>query len=113
MSLTFEALKNLNDRKPVAVEVPEWGGTIYLRPLSAGDRIEWENEYLLVEANAATSPFALLAYSLCDEDGNPLGPIAEGLEILRTKNPEVVMRLYRKTLKLNLIGKAAEDQAKN
>ena len=35
--LTKEQILAANDAAPVPVEVPEWGGTVSVRPMSAGD----------------------------------------------------------------------------
>lgn len=39
-----EDILNVDDRKPVEVDVPEWGGTVLVRPLSGDERDKWEQD---------------------------------------------------------------------
>src|SRR5688572_17981670 len=44
MSLTKEQILAADDRPTVPVETPEWGGTVYLRVISAMERDVYESE---------------------------------------------------------------------
>ena len=61
--LTRDQILNANDREPVEVDVPKWGGSVYLIPPSAGDLEGFEDEATLGQ---------LLVRALCDADGQLL-----------------------------------------
>lgn len=93
------------DLKSIVVDVPEWGGAIPMRELSAGAAIT------LGEAQQNASPteafFLQLAASIADETGQPMFTV----EQLRTKSPKVLRRLHDKAAELQ--GWKDEAAAKN
>lgn len=92
MSVLDKAKEHFESRlagEPKAIEVPEWGLTIYYKPMSLKTKGEL-NKY-------AENPFeyaarALIARSL-DEDGNKLFKGANFTEIMRQVDPAVVERI--------------------
>ena len=70
--------------KPVPVEVPEWGGTVYVRPLMAWELDELELELAggdTGQRDASNFRARLLAKCLCDEFGARLFADDEAGEI--------------------------------
>lgn len=111
--LTRDAIAAARDFTVEQVEVPEWGGTLYLRSITVGALDEIQIRYLqlaggAVEPSNGASPRLLeqrpellrdmkprlLSYSLCDEHGTLLFDDPAGLAILRSKAPQVIDRLY-------------------
>jgi hypothetical protein len=95
------------------VEVPEWGGAIYLRSITVGALDEIQIRYIhmsggaLLQQNGATDAVLtrnpemlrdmkprLLSYSICDAEGTLLFDDDAGRAILRSKDPAVIDRLY-------------------
>lgn len=69
MPLSREAILDAVDYQPHEVEVPEWGGTVLIRPLTLGGRD------LLERLWSAKDPLfraKVLALGIVGEDGKPL-----------------------------------------
>ena len=119
--LTKEQILAVQDVKPVAVEVSEWGGTVYVRPMSAGERDRWEGDLLergekrkeSIGAAVENLRSFFLAKCLCDEDGNLLfGP--GDVEALAAKNYKPIDRIYEVAQSLNGLSEAdVEELEKN
>lgn len=69
MSLRDRILSATTAFKPVAVEVPEMGGTVYVRPLTLAASARFQ---ALMSKEPARGPVTLLIECLCDEAGNRL-----------------------------------------
>lgn len=104
---------NFKDLKPVEVEVPEWGGSVFIRPISAAESLQFiaDNER---NKDKGDSAVRLMVLSVVDEDGNPL--FTEGdLPKVREKSFRAIMRIQKEALKLNGLGDDKEElkDAKN
>ena len=106
--LTKEQILAAQDVEPVPVEVPEWGGTVYVRPMSAGERDRWEGELLergekrkeSIAASVENLRAVFLAKCLCDETGKLLfGP--EDIEALSAKSYKALDRAYEAAQSIN------------
>lgn len=119
--LTKEQILAAQDCAPVAVETPEWGGTIYVRPMTAAER----DRYTIVSARLAGRgreidpseytdlTLRLLALTICDEEGKLVFSEAD-IKLLAAKSGEVVDRVFRVAQSVNGIGgKAVAAIAKN
>jgi len=100
--------------KPEAVEVPEWGGTVYIKRMTAGERDQFEQ---LVGENRDIKTFsaraALLVYVLCDEAGVRLFDWGTEAQIGELDGV-AVDRVFRRAAKVNgLAGDAVEQAEKN
>ena len=80
------------DAEPRALEVPEWGVTVYIKPaislLRLGVVMELANSGKAAEALVLT-----LIYRLIDEEGTPLFRKAERTELMRSVAPDVLARI--------------------
>lgn len=114
MLLSRDAILAAADRPQHTVEVPEWGGSVALRPLSVAGRDRFERRLDEVRQSglgARELHLELVAMSLCDADGQPL---FEGPEDLRDKHPEVIFRLFSAALDANgIVAKAVDNAEKN
>ena len=119
--LTKEQILAANDAQPVPVEVPEWGGTVYVRPMSAGERDRWEGELMertekrkegIVKATENLRA-VFLSKCLCDSDGKLLfGP--EDIEALAGRSYRAVDRAFEKAQTINGLSEAdVEELEKN
>lgn len=95
MSLLQQAQEHYKaklDAEPRALEVPEWGATVYIKPaislLRLGEVMELANGHKSAEAMVLT-----LIYRLIDEDGRPLFKKAERTELMRSVDPDVLARI--------------------
>ena len=115
--LTKEQILAVQDVQPVPVEVLEWGGTVYVRPMSAGERDRWEGE-LLERGEKRKESIAkatenlravFLAKCLCDDTGVLLfGP--EDIVALATKSYRAMDRAYEAAQSLNGLSAADVDE---
>lgn len=98
------AILAAKDTEPVAVHVPEWGGDVYLKPLSAA-----EFKSLITDSADAPDMVPLLAKSIVDPDTREPIFTAEDVQALRDKSAAVVFRLINKASELN---NASDDAPK-
>ena len=78
------------DPKPILIE--EWGGTFYKRPqISAKKKFEITNK---MNAGQTDEGFSLaLIYYLIDAEGNPVFKKADLFEMVRSIDPDVLIRV--------------------
>jgi len=117
MALSRDDILGAADLTPAEIEVPEWGGTVFIRPLTAGERGEWEtflsagkgkNEDMLKVSRAM-----LAMLTLCDATGARLFTESD-LDALMAKNATALERIAYAAMKLNkLRPKDIADLAKN
>lgn len=120
--LTRDQILAASDLKSEAVEVPEWGGTVYVRAMSGTERDAWEVSMLEVHENGkglkARPVLTDLRAKLCarciaDEAGNRLFTDAD-VEVLGQKSAAALDRVYGVAQRLNAIGeKDIEELAGN
>lgn len=103
MSLNRDAISAVKDFKIKQFEVPEWGGSVYLRTLN----VDEANIFSKLIGDGEIQKFShetmatVLALSLCDKEGDLLFKNhGEGSQVLRKKSAAVVSRLFSDMLKL-------------
>lgn len=111
--------------------VPEWNGSVYLRSITVGALDEIQIRYLQMagvsaaQQNGASALLLeqhpellrdmkprLLSYSLCDAQGTLLFDDPEGVAILRSKDPQVIDRLYGIAERLSGLGANSLEEEK-
>jgi hypothetical protein len=109
--LTAKEILEQNDLDTVDVEVPEWGGVITLRSLSAGEAMGFIDQF---QKNPKESALELLIASAVDAEGDPLFR-KEDLEALKAKGLKAILRLQTAAMELNGLADfaAARAEAKN
>ncbi len=96
--LTAAEILGSSDAEQVEIEMPEWGGSVTLRTLSAGEAAEF---VALAKADRAEAPIRMLIMSAVNpDDGSPLFTQA-ALEALKKKSLKSVMRLQKAAMRLN------------
>jgi hypothetical protein len=96
--LTRDQILQAVDLGRELVSVPEWGGEVYVRVMTLGERLRWE------DAPTGDASVLLLAMTLCDDKGELLFTAAD-LEALRKKSIAATMRLLRVARRLNGLSK--------
>lgn len=118
MSLTKEAILGINDLQLQEVEVPEWGGSVYVRGLSGAERDAFEASVVeqrgkIAKVNMVNLRAKLLVLTICDEKGEQLFTHAD-IEALGQKSAVALQRLFDIASSLSgLSAEDAEDLAKN
>ena len=115
MALTRDAILAAQDIKTECVEVPEWGGAVLLRALTAGERDAFDEAVTAArQAKAPTLVRArLVALAAVDANGVRLFTDADAAA-LDAKSGAVLDRLFAVAARLAGIGRRdAEDLEKN
>lgn len=100
--LTFEAILAADDMGLLGpVDVPEWGGAVFVRMMSAGERDSYERLWFgKRETGIENFRTEYLSRCLCDEKGQLLFSRAQ-IADLAGKSGAVVARLFDMALKHN------------
>lgn len=111
MGLTREQILNSADSRIEQVDVPEWGGTCFIKVMSGVEREEMEALSFEDGKPVSGRRFAsiLLAKTVCDESGELLFG-ADDIAALGKKNALVVERVAKEASLLNGLGKAAKEE---
>ena len=108
--LTKEQILKAGDLKIEKIAVPEWGGDVFIRPLSSRDRDKWEAD---VSASGKVSydnlRAKLVARSICDESGNLLFDESD-IPALGQKSAAAMQRLFNRLIDLNQVSDADVDE---
>jgi len=105
--LSAKAILDVDDMTFEEVEVPEWGGSIRLRSLTAEEASKFSDEYSKDRKNAAVR---ILLMACVDDKGEPLFK-PEDLDVLRKKSLKAVIKVQKVAMKMN--GLKDDDEAKN
>ena len=100
-ALGKDGILGAQDVRVESEEVPEWGGTVYVRSISAEDRDAFEasvNDGK--KSNLANLRARLLVRCLCDENGERLFTYSDAAA-LGKKSGAVLNRLFDRARKLN------------
>lgn len=111
VELSREAIQGANDRQLVPLQIPEWKGTIYLRPLTGKEKADyWDS--LLVESNGertfdkANERAKLAVLCCCNSQGAQLF-CDHDVSWLSEKCSAALERIYQKADAMSLISATA------
>lgn len=105
------AILSASDVEYKEVNVPEWGGTVRLRSLSALESQTFAENFKKGDKDGQVR---LIIMSAVDEHGDPLFTEAD-IAALQKKSMKVVLRLQNAAMELNGLrdAKVAVEEAKN
>jgi len=113
MSLSREDINKADDSELLRVEVPKWGGAVYIRVMTVGERDAHELEQLAMqkkgEATMDNFRSRFLARCLCDESGALLFPGEEGVADLSKKSVAVCHNLWKEAMRHNALTQEEVD----
>jgi len=118
MALSKDQILNANDLKIEEVQVPEWGGSVFVRGMTGSERDKYEASVTKLRGKEAQVDMRnmrakLLVYTVCDESGTPLFSEAD-IEALGKKSANALQRLWEVAVRLSGIsGQEAEEIEKN
>jgi len=105
MSLTQEQLASVSDLDVEEVQVPEWKGSIYLRPMTGRERDQFEVEHSKALRNGGIKEnfrSRFLAQVFCDEHSKPIfESVDKGVDILGQRSSKVITRLFDRAWKIS------------
>lgn len=114
MALTKDQILAADDMGLLEVEVPEWGGSVFVRVMSVGERDSYENEWM-VNKHKGVENFRskFLQRVLCDDKGELLFTPSE-VNGLAKKSARVITRVWEAAMRHNaLTDNDVEELAKN
>ena len=115
MSLTRKQILEAKDLIKQKVEVPEWGGEVYVRMMTGSERDSFERGIINEDrtANLSNIRAKLCALTIVDESGNRIFT-DEDVKEIGEKSALVLDRIFQVAQNLNGISPAdVEDLAKN
>lgn len=95
--LTADDILKTEDLQPEPLDIPEWGGRVWMRRLSAAQGMELGKN---IELNKPGSNTRVVALGLCNKGGTALFT-SEQVEALGKKNLKVLNSTAQKILILN------------
>lgn len=100
--LDRDSILNVVDLKPEVVEVPEWGGSLYIRMLTASERDKFEASCVGTgkKQNLTNIRARLVVLCACDEAGERLFTDGDA-EALGRKSAAAVDKVFGACSKLN------------
>lgn len=109
--ISLDDLMRAPDHKTIEVEVPEWGGFVRLRTLTAAEREAWEQGG---KDDFESHQFYAKFVALCmvDEAGKRIVP-DDQIEFFSRKASGPMKRVFDAAQELNGLGLGARDAAKN
>ena len=116
MALTKDQILESSDLKNEAVDVPEWGGTVYVRTMTGADRDQFEASMVSIgvdgtrKADMTNLRAKLIALTIVDEAGNRLFD-ANDVDRLGLKSASAIERVFAAAQGLNGLGAKAEGEA--
>ena len=105
--LTASQILAADDTKTEAIDVPEWGGTVYVKTLRGTDRDSFEESLSKEKDKPFRSRF--LVMTLCDEKGKLLFT-ADQVASLGEKSSLVLNRVFDKAWEINYLSPKAVDE---
>ena len=106
--LNRDAILAADDLKRESVEIPEWGGTVWVRVMTGAERDDWERQILDSrgldnKTNLSNARARLAVLCACGENGERLFG-DEDLDAVGGKSAAALERIFDLALKLNRIG---------
>lgn len=114
MPLTKDQILSADDLGLLEVDVPEWGGSLFIRVMTVGERDAYENDWVLNKSRGVDDfRTKFLARCICDSKGVRLFTDEE-IPSLARKSAKVMSRLWQKAMEHNALSdKDVEELAKN
>jgi hypothetical protein len=113
MSLTREQILSATSLAREEVQVPQWGGSVWIRTLTALDRGRYDESFLdedrkVKNTSLADMKIRLVALCACDESGQALFTEAD-IAALGQTGADAVDACFDVASRLNAIGKKDQD----
>lgn len=109
--LTKEAILAADDLPRKLVNVPEWGGDVFVRTMTGTDRDAFEASLIGKEGRMENVRARLVSLTLCNEAGERMFDDAE-IAALGKKSARALDRVFSVAQRLNGIGTEQVEAAK-
>ena len=115
MALSKDQILAIKDITVEEFHVPEWGGSIYLKALTAAEYDAFSADVSTTRKDGGLSEMRakLCAFSICDEAGNRLFSERE-VDVLNKKNAAAITRIFLRAQELSGLGvDSVQEMIKN
>jgi hypothetical protein len=108
-TLTLEDILSVNDTPAEEVEVPEWGGSVFVRGMTGGERAEFEDQ---VHKNLSLKNFKvdLVVNCTVDDEGNRVFQ-PKHKAALQAKSSKAIERIVTKIFEMSGLTAEGEEIA--
>lgn len=111
--LSGDEILAAEDIQTKAVEVPEWGGTVYVRTLTGVQRMEWSK--VIAELNEEGSqhllPACAVVFTLCKADGvSCFDRNLESVKALAAKSGAAILKVFTVADEVNAFTEKAMEE---
>ena len=110
MTLSRDAILAVKDTELVAVEIPEWQGTAYIRPMTGKERDAYDLE-TVGNGKPENMRARMAVRVICDEKGERIFKDSDA-EMLGNKSATALDRVYRAMERQNKLGATEIEEAK-
>ena len=107
MTLTRDAVRDARDQQLERVDVPEWGGHVYVRSMTGADRDEFDA--LAVRQEIRGMRVLVVERTACDEEGVRIFEDGDA-SWLAEKNAAVLERIFEAGCRVSGIGSSEVDR---
>lgn len=112
MLLSKQQIQDVDDLPSKIVNMPEWGGDVKIRTMSAKNRIDFEKINIANKSELETM-IHLIMFSCIDDEGNLLFDDSD-FEFLSGKSAKSILKLFQECIEMSTLSqKGLEDKAKN
>jgi len=112
MTLNATKIRDAVDIAPTEIEVPEWGGSLFVREMSVKERWDFQKKFAAETESDDRPELWLLINGTCDKDGKPIFADADR-EWLADKSGRVVESVALEVLKANGLADDTLEEAGN
>lgn len=116
MLLTRDQILGAQDLKREQVDVPEWGGAVLVREMTAAERISFEQDVMMSGGVGQLPPDVVgrvAAWCIIDEAGRRVFTDAD-IEALGGKSTDAILRVFKAIMRLSAFApEDAEELRKN
>jgi len=114
MALTREQILKADDLPKREVEIPEWGGSVWVRTMTGAERDVFERHILAAEGSkveaAKQMRARLVTLTACDDAGARLFNDNGDLDAVSGKSSKALDRVFEVALKLNGLSEKDVDE---
>jgi len=119
MALTLQEIMAAQDRTPIEIDVPEWGGAVYVVGMSGDDRDRFDSSWgAKLSASNEDGPIDMaglrslvVSKTLCDADGVLLIQRESEVTQLGRKSSAALDKIFSLACKLSGIDLGDDDDA--
>jgi len=109
MALNREAILSASDLRREEVKVPEWGGSVFVRTMTAFEQNAYYQRIADDKSSDMNVMLEFLCNVVCDENGNRILK-EDDIDALYAKSFSAINRLLKEAMRINNLTQDAEEE---